>query len=163
MPLAVAHASMFTTPGCYRVIDHPAGFPLFLVLGKDHVLRCFHNVCRHRAYPVVSKKRVGCASVLACKYHGWTYDLTGSLVNAPKFGSHQGFRKEVNSLFEVHTEVDNAGVVFVDLRADLGQKAQVDVNRFSQGHVETWEFEAEFNWKMAGKTKIRDVLQNWYI
>ena len=163
MPVAVAHASMFLTPGSYRVIEHPGGFPLFLILGKDYVLRCFHNVCRHRAYPVVSTKRVGCTPILGCKYHGWTYDLKGNLVKAPKFDSCDGFRKEQNSLFEVHCEIDDKGVVYVDLTTKPGRNTSVDVKKFSQGRVESWEAEAEFNWKVAGRDASGDglLLSTW--
>lgn len=158
MPVAVAHASMFTTPGSYRVFEHPAGFPLFLVLDKDHVLRCFHNVCRHRAYPVVSTKPVGCTPILACRYHGWTYDLKGNLVKAPKFGDLKGFRKDENSLFKVHTKVDTNGVISVDLNTEPSPDAIVDVKKLSQGCVETWESEGPFNWKVTGRESWQCVV-----
>jgi nitrite reductase/ring-hydroxylating ferredoxin subunit len=150
MPLAVAHASMFQTAGSYRVVEHAAGFPLILVLGKDHLLRCFHNVCRHRAYPVISSNKVGCRPNLGCKYHGWTYNLRGDLIKAPKFEDAEGFRKDQNSLFEVKTEIDDDGIVNVDLSSKPDQNAVLDTNKFSKGRMENWEVKGAFNWKMAG-------------
>ncbi|KIW25890.1 uncharacterized protein PV07_09026 [Cladophialophora immunda] len=149
MSIAVSHASMFPSSGSYRIVEHPAGFPLFLVRGKDRVLRCFHNVCRHRAYPVVSTKRAGCTPVLACRYHGWTYDLQGHLVKAPKFENVKGFRKEANSLLEVNTAIDADGVVRINLSLPPESDAYVDDKVFSRGHLESWEVEGTFNWKMA--------------
>lgn len=142
---------MFPKAGAYRVLDHPAGYPIFLVLGKDSVLRGFHNVCRHRAYPVVSAKRAGCTPVLSCKYHGWSYDLRGNLVKAPKFDGLEGFNKSENSLFEVSVRVDVDGVVFVNVGAlPDPPSAPMDVGRFTKYRVESWEVEAGFNWKFAG-------------
>ncbi|ETI21495.1 hypothetical protein G647_07842 [Cladophialophora carrionii CBS 160.54] len=149
MPLAVAHASMFQTAGSYRVIEHAAGFPLILVLGKDHVLRCFHNVCRHRAYPVISSNKAGCRPNLGCKYHGWTYNLSGKLIQAPKFENAEGFRKDQNSLFEVKTEIDDNGIVTVDLSSESKGNPVLDISKSSKGWMESWEVNGAFNWKVA--------------
>ncbi len=46
-----------------------AGFSFFLCLDRQGNLNGFHNVCRHRAYPVVKEDR-GNASILACGYDG---------------------------------------------------------------------------------------------
>lgn len=58
------------------------GWPLFVVRGKDAVLRAFHNTCRHQQMPVVEKPSGRC-DMLRCRYHGWTYDLAGALAVAP--------------------------------------------------------------------------------
>lgn len=52
--LYACHRSRFERPGDYYVFD-VAGISFFVVLGKDHQVRAFHNVCRHRAYTVVRK------------------------------------------------------------------------------------------------------------
>ncbi|KEF56136.1 uncharacterized protein A1O9_07717 [Exophiala aquamarina CBS 119918] len=149
MPIALAHASLFFKPGSYRVFDHPSGYPIFLVLGKDSVLRGFHNVCRHRAYPVVSMKQSGCTPVLSCRYHGWGYDLRGKLVKAPKFDGLDGFDKSEISLFEISVRVDANGVVFVNVGALPKPPVPTDVSRFSNYRMESWEVEVHFNWKFA--------------
>jgi phenylpropionate dioxygenase-like ring-hydroxylating dioxygenase large terminal subunit len=48
------HNSRFTKAGDYFRLDI-AGFPIILIQGKDGSIQAFHNVCRHRAYPVVNK------------------------------------------------------------------------------------------------------------
>lgn len=45
--LFISHRSNFKKAGDYRSFE-PAGFPILIILGKDNVLRGFHNVCRHR-------------------------------------------------------------------------------------------------------------------
>src|SRR5262245_60545355 len=45
--LFVAHTSELSTPGATLLLDQfPA--PLFLVRGRDNLIRCFHNTCLHR-------------------------------------------------------------------------------------------------------------------
>jgi choline monooxygenase len=65
------------------------GVPIVLVRGLDGVIRGFVNICRHRAHPVVLEDQ--CRNSLQCHYHGWTYDLDGSLRNAPRSREEPGF------------------------------------------------------------------------
>lgn len=68
-----------------------AGESLLLARGKDGVLRAMSNVCRHRAGPLV--EACGPAAFLRCKYHAWTYDLQGQLLNTPEFDGVSDFDK----------------------------------------------------------------------
>lgn len=65
------------------------GVPVVLVRGLDGEIRGFVNICRHRAHPVVLEDR--CRNTLQCHYHGWTYDLDGSLRNAPRSEEEPAF------------------------------------------------------------------------
>jgi phenylpropionate dioxygenase-like ring-hydroxylating dioxygenase large terminal subunit len=42
----------------------------------DGSLRAFHNVCRHRGMPLVAEA-AGHVPRFVCRYHSWTYDLSG--------------------------------------------------------------------------------------
>lgn len=75
-------------PGQY-VPTEIAGEPLVIARGEDGVLRCFSNVCRHRASVIVAQSGQG--SVLRCPYHGWTYKLDGRLHGAPEFDGVAGW------------------------------------------------------------------------
>lgn len=144
-----------------------AGFPFFLILGKDNVLRGFHNVCRHRAY-TVTKKSIGSSLVLGCRYHCWSYDTKGLLTKAPQFDDIPGFRKEDNSLFQIWVKPDANGFVFVSFNASWDVEApptepcrsfavQNDVKPTPKT-VASWEVEADINWKSAGKS-LTDIEQ----
>jgi phenylpropionate dioxygenase-like ring-hydroxylating dioxygenase large terminal subunit len=61
------------------------GWPLIVARGRDGVLRAFHNACRHRGAAVVPDG-AGTAEQFRCPYHGWRYDLDGTLALAPRFG-----------------------------------------------------------------------------
>ena len=73
--------------------------PVALVRGADGTLRGFVNVCRHRGHLVV--QGAGCRETLQCPYHAWTYDLDGSLRNAPRGGREPGFDPSGFSLLPV--------------------------------------------------------------
>ncbi|MFT4977408.1 MAG: choline monooxygenase, partial [Myxococcota bacterium] len=49
-------------------------------------LAAFHNVCRHRAAPLLWEDRAEPCAVLRCRYHGWRYGLDGKLLATPGFG-----------------------------------------------------------------------------
>ncbi len=49
-----------------------AGFDFILVKNKEGQIQAFHNICRHRAYPIIDKDDAdaGKKSILSCGYHG---------------------------------------------------------------------------------------------
>jgi choline monooxygenase len=71
-------------PGTYVAYTY-AGWPLLVARGSDGQLRGFHNVCRHRAGPLVDDGTGACAN-LVCQYHGWAYAPDGRLRTARDFG-----------------------------------------------------------------------------
>lgn len=79
--LAFCAPGQVQEPGAF--VSHTiGGWPLFVQRGADTTLRAFHNVCRHQGMPVIEKP-AGTCDQLRCRYHGWTYDLTGALMTAP--------------------------------------------------------------------------------
>lgn len=79
--LPLCAAGQLAAPGAF--VNHSiGGWPIFAIRGADSVARAFRNVCRHQGMPVVEKPSGQC-DVLRCRYHGWTYDLTGALASAP--------------------------------------------------------------------------------
>jgi len=84
----VGHVHQVANPGDYFTFDL-MGEPLLVVRGDDGVLRCFYNVCRHRAGNPAS----GCGNrrIFRCGYHGWTYRLDGALLVTPEFDGVEDF------------------------------------------------------------------------
>jgi hypothetical protein len=74
----LTHSNRFETVGTYYRYNIGT-YPIFLILSKDGLIRGFHNICRHRGFPVVSKDQ-GCSSIIGCRYHGWSYNTNGQLV-----------------------------------------------------------------------------------
>ncbi|MGZ4755142.1 MAG: aromatic ring-hydroxylating oxygenase subunit alpha [Acidimicrobiia bacterium] len=102
-------------PGEYITHD-VAGWRVFVIVGADGVLRGFHNVCRHRAGPLVLDLAGQCTN-LVCQYHGWSYDLEGSLLAAHDFGDAADFDPADHGLLPVRVE-EWRGFVFVNLDLD---------------------------------------------
>ena len=129
--LLTTHRLRLPHPGSYLRFQI-AGFDYFLVKNKDQQIQAFHNVCRHRAYPLLDKDAAdaGQKSIFACAYHGssefsfaysrgasahsclgWSYNMNGKLTKAPKFEELDSFDKADYGLFKIHTHVDKVGFV----------------------------------------------------
>lgn len=85
--------------------------------------RAFHNVCRHRGFPVVDPTAENAAevaetkgkrSILACMYHGWKYNMDGTLFRAPHFQEVSGFDPKAHGLFPLRVHVDRNGFVYAN-------------------------------------------------
>lgn len=81
-----------------------AGKPVLAVRPEDGGFAGFHNVCRHRAGPLVEGRSGSCGRELTCRYHGWRYALDGRLRSATDFGAAEGFDPRDYSLFPVRVE-----------------------------------------------------------
>ncbi len=153
----LARLDQFQAPGAY-VAGEIAGWPVFAVRGRDGALAGFHNVCRHRAGPLVSEGAGRC-KLLCCRYHGWTYELDGRLRKAPGIPLGEDFDPADFSLHPVRVETWN-GLVFacIDKDApDLGTWLG-DVVEIARGFpaIADMSFQGELvkegrtNWKAYG-------------
>lgn len=110
----VGRCDQVPQPGDYLRADL-AGRPIFVIRDRNGDLKAFHNVCRHRAGPLVTQD-LGHCDVLRCAYHGWLYDLQGALKKAPQFLDSEKFNRAAYNLFSVGVETWN-GLIFVSLDA----------------------------------------------
>lgn len=156
--LLITHKLRFTKPGDFLRVTE-AGYSFILCLNREGNLNGFHNICRHRAFPLVSEDE-GNVKILACKYHGWSYGLNGKLAKAPRFEDVPAFQKEKQNLLPIHVHVDALGFVWVNLDAspdpipwdedfrgvDTQERfRKFDFTQYSFDH--TWHMEGEYNWK----------------
>lgn len=155
--LLLTHKLRFTKPGDYLSYNI-AGFSFFLIQDRDGNINGFHNICRHRAYPIVEKS-CGTASVLSCKYHGWSYSYKGNLAKAPRFDTVPDFDKSQHGLLPVHVRIDAAGFVWANLEAgepsvpwssdfagvDTRIHDTFDFSGYSFDH--RWDMDLDANWK----------------
>ncbi|MGH7778806.1 MAG: aromatic ring-hydroxylating oxygenase subunit alpha [Candidatus Binataceae bacterium] len=132
--------------------------PIVVTRDGDAKLRAFANVCRHRGSEVVLECS-GNRRTLQCHYHGWTYNLDGSLRNAPRADEQESFAKE--SLGLLPLGLDTLGpLVFVNpnrgadpfstmignLPRTIAQ-AGVDLSQMRWLRRDVYEFAA--NWKIV--------------
>ena len=160
----IGHASQVANPGDYFTSEI-VGEPILCVRGTDRRLRGFYNVCRHRAGPAAE----GCGSrkLFRCGYHGWTYDLDGTLISATEIEGVQGFRPEDFSLSPVQVE-EWFNLVFVNLDPQapplldtLGGLPE-QAGKFAFGEMKLFErrtYDMKCNWK----TYVDNYLEGYHL
>jgi choline monooxygenase len=160
----IGHRDQVASPGDYFTA-RLAGEPLLAVRGADHTLRVFYNVCRHRAGPPAE----GCGSrkLFRCVYHGWTYNLDGSLNHATEIDGVEGFRPEDFALVPVRCK-EWFNLVFVNLDPEarplagsLGELTQ-QAERFPFQNMKLFErraYDMNCNWK----TYVDNYLEGYHL
>jgi methanesulfonate monooxygenase large subunit len=110
----VCHESEVEKAGDFRCAK-VAGKPVVLVRGEDGVVRCFYNICRHRAAEVV-REESGSARSFTCFYHHWNYALDGKLRAVSKPAGYEAVKLDQSALGLVPVRCEIlAGLVFVCL------------------------------------------------
>ncbi len=118
--LYMGRVEKLTRKGSYFTKELPfLNLSLFVIRGMDDKIRAFHNVCSHRGNKLLwddnpDNETSGSCRQIACKYHGWRYDLEGQVSyihNAPEFFD---FDVEQLKLPEIHCDTW-AGFIFINL------------------------------------------------
>jgi phenylpropionate dioxygenase-like ring-hydroxylating dioxygenase large terminal subunit len=79
----VGHENDIPAPGDWLSFDL-LGERAMVVRGRDGVVRAFHNLCRHRGARLVDGPQGQCRGALVCPFHGWVYNLDGTLRGAAR-------------------------------------------------------------------------------
>lgn len=156
----ITHKLRLSQPGDWLRYDI-AGFGFILCRDRQGNINGFHNVCRHRAFPVVLENE-GTSKIFSCKYHGWSYGLNGKLAKAPGYQELDGFDKEKNGLLPIHVHVDCNGFIWVNLDAKekpeiswesdfagIDTQERYSIYNFDDyvfDHV--WHMDGGYNWKI---------------
>jgi len=160
----VGHATQVAHPGDYFTAEL-GGEPLLCVRGLDAKLRAFYNVCKHRAGPAAE----GCGSrkLFRCGYHGWTYDLDGTLISATEIEGVNGFRPKDFSLTPLQVD-EWFNLVFANLdpsapplRRSLGE-LPAQAEKFPFAGMKLFErrtYDMKCNWK----TYVDNYLEGYHL
>lgn len=145
---------------------------IFIVMGRDHRLRAFHNICRHRGTQLI--RAVGKSQkALTCPYHDWTYDLEGNLISVPEEQSEfRGLDKSClglkkasvdlwKSMLFVHPDPEAGSIMnwFGDIDTRIGPHIPEDLIEYKEAR-NTYEINA--NWKIVVENYI-DVYHLSYL
>ena len=92
---------------------------------RDGEVRAFHNICRHRGNKLVwndmpLEETSGTCRQFTCKYHGWRYDLDGTLTFVQQEGEFFDLDKSRYGLVPVHCDVWE-GFIFVNFAEEPEQ------------------------------------------
>lgn len=133
----------------------------------DGEVRAFHNICRHRGSRLVAQEQGTCPKALVCPFHGWVYNLDGTLRGAARPESFPPLDKHEFGLKPIEMEIWH-GFVFVRFKpgpqpavTELMAPFEEEIAAFKpERHVPTdglWTEETPVNWK-----SIRDVDNEGY-
>ena len=166
----VAFAHQVPNPGDAIPVSVAGGVPAIVARGRDNEVRVFHNVCRHRGALVLSEPACG-RPVLRCPYHGWAYNLDGTLKATPlwdgrKVADPRGSDRADRGLVPIRSTVW-ADIVFVDLSGKAPALETVaapfarlwapyEMERFRLAHYEAGDIAA--NWKLA----VEAAMENYH-
>lgn len=161
-PLVAGHASQVREPGSY-LLSSWNRIPYVVVRDKEGVLRAFLNTCRHRGARLVS----GCEKELrafVCPFHGWTYNLDGSLKAITKDYNFPDINCDHYNLKELPVK-ESMGLIWVhptpgatiDLSSFLGTEINSDIEHFEFDKLKMHRKEVlvkNANWKLLLKTYL---------
>ena len=160
------HVSDVSEPGNYLTMD-VVGERALIVRGADGVVRAFHNICRHRGSRVVADEKGTCKNALVCPFHGWVYNLDGTLRGAARPRSFPDLDKTEFGLMPLDLEIW-MGLIFVRFRkgpqpsvAELMAPFEAEIANYRvAAMVPTtgiWSHTSPVNWK-----SVRDVDNEGY-
>jgi phenylpropionate dioxygenase-like ring-hydroxylating dioxygenase large terminal subunit len=152
-PQVVCHESEMGSAGEWRSLDY-LGESVIVIRGDDGEVRAFHNVCRHRGSRLVDGG-AGCAKVLTCPYHAWSYSRDGRLVGVPHRNEYPGLRADQLGLVPVMLE-NWRGFLFVTLEA--GAPSVAEMMSPYEGEVAPYQFE---DLRVMGRVTLRPRPINW--
>ena len=152
-PQVVCHENEIPQPGDWRTLEY-LDESVIVIRGDDGAVRAFSNVCRHRGSRLVDGTG-GCARVLTCPYHAWSYARDGRLVGVPHRHEYPGLRTEDHGLFPVALE-NWRGFLFVTL--EPGAPAVAEMMASYEDEVAPYRFE---ELQAIGRVTLRPRPLNW--
>ncbi|MBF6567689.1 MAG: aromatic ring-hydroxylating dioxygenase subunit alpha [Candidatus Binataceae bacterium] len=160
--LMVGRVEQLAQPGDYFNKDLAVlESSVFVMRGDDGKLRAFHNSCRHRGNRVLAKSCGKLGKAFTCGFHGWTYDLSGSLIRVPDEECFTDLHKDELGLRGLACDTWN-GFIFINtdprpresLTAFIGKEMDAQVAGFPFAGMElaaTYEVELGANWKFLAE------------
>jgi choline monooxygenase len=151
--LVAGRAAHVQTPGSY-LAGWAGGEPFVITRDRQGTLRAFYNVCRHHAAIIATG--AGCADALVCPYHGWRYDLDGTLRKAPRLGAIGDFDVSRHGLLPMDV-AEWQGLALIHMGtprtrpehdfAELGRRLDA-MNTAALRHVAHRSYDLACNWKV---------------
>ena len=148
--IMAGHVSQIPNAGDWMVFNL-ARESAIIVRDNDGKVRCFANVCRHRGSRICLEHK-GSDRKFACPYHGWMYELDGSLAAARSMT--EDFDKSQFGLLPVAVEI-LYGIIFVCF--DENPTSLDEARAYLKEPCKIFDFE---NLKVAAE-KVYPIAANW--
>ncbi len=152
-PQILCHESEIAEPGDWRTLEY-LGESIIVIRGDDLEVRAFSNVCRHRGSRLVDGV-AGCAKVLTCPYHAWSYARDGRLVGVPHRQEYPGLQTDRLSLHSMALERWR-GFLFVAL--EPGAPSVAEMMAPYEREIALYRFE---DLRAIGRVTLRSRQLNW--
>lgn len=160
------HVSDVPNAGDFLTFDL-CGERALILRGSDGEVKAFHNICRHRGSRLVADDQGSCKNALICPFHGWVYNLDGTLRGPARPESFPDLDKHEFALRDLECEIWH-GLIFVRFKKgpqpsvkEMLSRHDEEISHFNvANHVPTdgfWTEESPVNWK-----SIRDVDNEGY-
>ena len=163
----VGHESDVPGPGdwlAFDIFDERA----VVMRGQDGQVRAFHNLCRHRGARVVDGASGHCKGAIVCPFHGWVYNLDGTLRGAAQPTSFGEMKREDFGLKPIELQMfhgflfirfapgpqPDIATLFAPFDADFAAYGMQDVVPVN---TPGWSTDLPVNWK-----SVRDVDNEGY-
>ncbi len=153
----VGHSEQVAKPGDY-ITCKLGSVPIVIVRDLEGELRAFANVCRHRGSTLVLDAS-GSRKTIQCHYHGWTWNLDGSLRAVPRCMEQPDFEMGEFPLVALGLETwgpllfVNADPDAAPLAATLGELpsivAATGLDLSLLRHRRRSEYDIAANWKVV--------------
>ena len=156
VPFIAAHRSELPAPHDYVAKKLPRN-DVVIIRVADGSVRTFVNMCRHRGAELVAEGDGHCR-IFSCPYHGWSYDLDGSLRKITYAESYGEVDTSRLGLVELPCE-ERHGFIWVvddpqatiDVAEWLGPATDGFLASYDIGSLECYAhgtFEEPVNWKI---------------
>ena len=160
------HISDVAQTGQYVSLD-AFGERALILRGDDGEIRAFHNICRHRGSRLVTGESGRCGSALVCPFHGWVYNLDGTLRGPSRPRSLPKLDRKAFGLVPIEAETW-MGFVFIRFKKGpqpgikrLMAPFETEIAPYEIGNMVPasglWQQTSPVNWK-----SVRDVDNEGY-
>ena len=162
--VCVGRAGALAKPGDYITYEL-SGQPIFVIRDGAGALRAMSNVCLHRMSVLL--EGAGNKRLIACPYHGWTYNIDGTLRGAPAMTQNRGFGRDCYRLPQIRCE-EWLGWVMVTLNAEAApvaaQLAEVQgliADYKMENYIET--FRETHVWNTNWKILAENFMESYHL
>ena len=153
--LYAAHVSQVPNPGDF--IQYELGEDAIIISrDQDGEIHAQYNICRHRGSRVCEEKS-GNTRTFVCPYHGWVYNLDGSLRAAREMVALEDFNAADYGLKKPQICVFH-GLIYINCNPDAAQLAPdlLVIEPAIRGYdlanakvIESRVYRVDANWKLA--------------
>ena len=145
-----------------------ADVPVLVVRQNSNEIISFVNACAHRFTCLVPKLK-GNTRAFTCRYHGWTYDLRGTLKRAPFMEMKKDFDLNKHSLFPLHTQIWE-GFIYVTATKNPKKSIADALNGFSEKIVGRYNMSGyktvmreSMVWDANWKNLIENFIESYHV